>query len=200
MRCLSSGSTSASTSVDAELAGHRFGRRAVVAGQHHDADALLAQGRRAPPRRLLHRIGDRRSMPARGRPRRRRHRGAVRTAARSASAQRRDITASILHQPAIADCDPAALHLPVTPLPAARRSPRRPRGEPRSGAARTTAARPAGARWRSRPAARRSTSSSAAGPRPARCQPPPAGPSVSVPVLSTTSVSTFSSAPAPRRS
>ena len=35
--------------LDAELAGDRLGGRPVVAGEHHDADALRLERRRAPP-------------------------------------------------------------------------------------------------------------------------------------------------------
>jgi hypothetical protein len=58
-RPLSSGSTSASTSSMPSRAGDRLGRRAVVAGQHDDADALGAfSAEIAAGVVCLHRIGD----------------------------------------------------------------------------------------------------------------------------------------------
>ena len=45
--------------ADAELARDRFGRRAIVAGQHHDADARRLEGANRVGGRRLDRVGDR---------------------------------------------------------------------------------------------------------------------------------------------
>ena len=55
---LLSGSTSASTSSMPSLRADRLGRDAAVAGQHDDANALVAQRRERLDGALLDRIGD----------------------------------------------------------------------------------------------------------------------------------------------
>ena len=178
---------------DAEPARHRLGRGAVVAGQHDDAHALGLQRRQRRGRRRLDRIGDgdHAREPCR-RPRRRsrsRRRGASLRPALAAPRRRcraRRGTWRCRAQPACprprrARPCRSASRSPVTAASAM----------PRSFAARTIASASGCSLARSTLAASRSNSVSSK---------PAAGtiavtaglPSVSVPVLSTTSVSTFS--------
>jgi hypothetical protein len=119
---------------------------------------------------------------------------AVAPSPRSASASRRErcVSTPIRHQRALPSATPCRRRLPVTPLPAASRSRDLAEIEPR--ARRATIARASGCSLpRSTLAASRSSSSFRQSPARRRSPTTFGLPSVSVPVLSITSVSTFSS-------
>ena len=203
--CLSSGATPASTSIDAELLRDGFGGALVVAGEHDDLQAERVQCADGLGRRGLDRVGDGEQA------------GGLSVdgdeddglALRSAAARRRSASASMPVTPcrckkcALADEHAASVHVvPATPPPVvdwkfchcaqvsgcALCAPRRWR-------------RPADVRSLARARRRGAAVRLASMPRSGSHLDASCGlPSVSVPVLSTTSVVTFSRRSRPRRS
>ena len=180
--------------VDAQPAGHRLGGGPVVAGQHDDADAVGPQRLQRLRRARLDRIGDRDDPAGPAVDRQRtapwRPRAGVRPRAPPGRRGRRPGPRISLALPRDTMRPPT---LPTTPLPVT---------EAKS---RDVLHRPGPAPWRRRrwprPAGARSTApgwppatgrSPRRSPAPGPRRPPRGLPSVSVPVLSTTSVSTFS--------
>ena len=179
---------------DAEAARDRLGRRAVVAGQHDDADAVGAQGFERRWRRRLDRIGDGDDAGGLAVDADEDRGGAVAAQLLRLGRERARVDAQLRQERALPSTTRLPSTMPMTPLPvgesksaaAAERDLallRRPRRWPRASGcslARSTLAASRSKLVSSKPSA--ATTAVTAG-----------LPSVSVPVLSTTSVSTFSS-------
>ena len=185
--------------VDAELASDRLRGRLAVAGQHHDA-ACPRRAASGSPRACSSLIGSATpSSPAsRAVDGDEHHRLALaRAALRRAARARRDVDAELREERAVADARRAARRpAPTTPWPVIDSKPLRSRdGEaalpPRRG---TIAAASGCSLPRSSARGERGAARSRRSPRAATMLASSGRPSVSVPVLSTTSVSTWRSA------